>query len=540
MTQDATSTVLEQPEDSSPIKAADQPQETGSPDTPASSSTPAASSIDGLTAPDYLSLVFRDGLDMPIDGLTFIATFPNGEMCTAESTAAGAIAVPLPAKATGEVKLEVKDETGDKQTVCTIDLSKCGGTVVVRSPKTKVSTSLQPHQQTAPAKSPAPKEPKPKEPPQKPALEGKQPKQVDATSSWWGANGAWSKAWNWITGEHHFFGNAQAAPSPKRSEAAKGLSTGGQPVIAAMGPEVADKDNLRLGRNNIYRQAILDASKRLGLIPQALCALMDCEAGKITEKLPVLNADGSPAKDKKGKPLFKKVTERWNANAGNAQSGASGLTQFLASTWLQHVMTPSLYIHSKSVANGWVLQEPNAKGKKLWVFVLADGSTTNTPYKKRGTDENVKQCLAMRMDPTWSINAAADYGCSNLKVLESKGFKLSGLNDMEKAKLMYLMHHEGEGCGPLFIRNKLADRKDGVGGVERLKQVFAMQLGTNGVALAKELIDAADGDVEKAYRRWLAKYIDSNFHMSTKYFFKNPPEIDELSVLMDSIGGESL
>lgn len=138
-----------------------------------------------------------------------------------------------------------------------------------------------------------------------------------------------------------------AAPLTKSTAASTGLSKAGQPVAAVVGPEVAGKGNLRLGRNNIYREPILEASKRLGLIPQALCALMDCEAGKISEKLPVLKPDGSPVKDKKGKPVFKVISERWNANAGNAQSGAAGLKQFLASTWLNHVLIPGNYIHEK-------------------------------------------------------------------------------------------------------------------------------------------------------------------------------------------------
>jgi hypothetical protein len=70
--------------------------------------------------------------------------------------------------------------------------------------------------------------------------------------------------------------------------------------------------------------------------------------------------------------------------------------------------------------------------------------------------------------------------------------------------------------------------------------VFVLQLGANGAKLADELIDAAGGDIEKAYRRWLAKYIDKNFLMSTKYFFSSPLEIDELSELLDSIGGEAI
>lgn len=506
-------------------------------------------SVEESTRQDYLSLVFRDGLDMPIEGLTFIATFPSGEMCTAESSARGAIALPIPSASQGEVKIEVKDETGGKQTVCAIDLDRCDGTAIVRSPKTKARVSLQPHQQVVPrAKPQSMSQPRPvattgKARSPKPATQpAEQPAKVDTRSSWWDANGAWGKAWAWITSKHHFFGDAHAANPAGQASVAKGLSSAGQPLVAVIGPEAPNKENLRLGRNNIYREPILEASKRLGLIPQALCALMDCEAGKITEKLPLLNADGTPAKDRKGQPILRPIRERWNANAGNAQSGAAGLTQFLASTWLTHVLIPGYYIHDKSVANGWVKHIADGRGNKRWMFVLADGSATVAPYRKRASDDNVKKCLAMRMDPAWSINAAADYGNANLKVLLKAGLKLSGLNDMERAKLMYLMHHEGEGCGPLFIKNKLRDRTDGVGGVARLKQVFAMQLGPNGHAAAERLIDLADGDVEAAYREWLASFIDSRFNPDNvrKYFFQQPIGADALTVLMKRIGGETL
>jgi len=242
-------------------------------------------------------------------------------------------------------------------------------------------------------------------------------------------------------------------------------------------------------------------------------------------------------KDKKGKLLTQPVHELWNANAGNAQSGAAGLTQFLGSTWLSHVLRPGCYIHTQSVANGWVRQEADAKGKTHWVFVLADGKTSSNPYGKRSSDNNVKKCLAMRMDPTWSINAAADYGNANLKLLAASGFKLSGLNDMDKAKLMYLMHHEGEGSGPLFIRNKLSQ---GSGGVSGLRKKFALQLGATGIARSDALIAAAHGDTVFAYRRWLAKYIDDNFRQTTKYFFNKPIFAKDLSDLIEQVDGEAV
>ncbi len=484
---------------------------------------------------DHFYLVFRDGLDIPIGGLDFIATFPSGLICTAESNVSGAIALPLPIAEKGAVKVEVKDAAGKRQEVCLIDLAKCDGAVIVRSPKTKAKVALQPHQQVVSQKKPATQSltdsVRAKPVNQAPTM----PKTVDADQSWWSSNGALHKAWTWIS-SRHFFEEAAAALLRRPANVSSGLSSAGQPLSAVIGPEAPNKDNLKLGRNNIYREPIVAAAKRLGLIPQALCALMDCEAGKVAETLPVLKPDGSPALDKKGKPKFQVIRERWNANAGNAESGAAGLTQFLGSTWLAHVLLPGYYIHEKSVINGWVKQITDARGKKRWMFVLENGVCTTEPYKKR-SDGNVKKCLAMRMDPAWSINAAADYGAANLLVLEKAGFKLSGLNDMDKAKMMYLMHHEGEGAGPLFVRNSL---KSGRGGLDALRKKFDLQLGAAGAAKVDKLIEEADGDVQLAYRYWLSSYIDKQFASSEKYFFSSAVPAGRLSKLLVAVGGESI
>lgn len=165
--------------------------------------------------------------------------------------------------------------------------------------------------------------------------------------------------------------------------------------------------------------------------------------------------------------------------------------------------------------------------------MLSHGNTTTRPYNNR-QDENVMRCLAMRMDPTWSINAAADYGNANLKVLERSGFKLGPLNGMERAKMMYLMHHEGEGAGPLFVRNNLLK---GRGGEEALQAKFELQMGSNGAAKVKQLVDAADGDVSAAYRYWFAGFVDKQFAQSGKYFFGEVVSAGTLSKLLVAVGG---
>jgi hypothetical protein len=480
----------------------------------------------------YVSLIFRDGLDLPIPGLELFVTLPSGTMCTAISTALGAITLPVLANTSGQAKVEVKDRTGTRQPVCSIELEKCKNAVIIRSPKVKAILPLRPHQQMPPPASTT----APARPVANSTGPSTEPAPVDTSSPWWNANGAWEHAKTWLANKLHL--NEQAASSvPTTPIAAETLSKAGQPLAVIAGPECPNKDNLRLGRNNIYRQAILDAAKRLGLIPQAICALMDCEAGKITENIPKLGPDGKQLTDRHGKALTTPIRELWNANAGNPQSGAAGLTQFLASTWLSHALTPGRYLHNQCTANGWVRKKTNTKGQSQWGFVLMDGTTTDKPHSMRNSDDNINKCLAMRMDPTWSINAAADYGNANLRLLAEKGFKLAGLNDMDKAKLMYLMHHEGEGAGPLFIRNKLASAK---GGIPGLRKKFAMQLGKNGAALAKKLIDASGGDVELAYRKWLAKYIDDKFKQSSKYFCGGPMKVRDLSDLIEIIGGESV
>lgn len=476
-----------------------------------------------------LTLLMRDGLDQPIHGLSMTLTLPTGETIDASTAELGNLSLPLQKGQAGEVKVAVKDIEGKTQPVCAIDLAKCKDVVIIRSPKVRVALPLRPHQQTPPLAQNSTPNPSPA---------AVKPAPASPATPWWVSNGAWSSAWSWLA-EHLGGGAAPAAPT-QSAAAHRGLSQAGQPVTVVAGPEGPNPDNLRLGRNNVYRAAILDAAKRLGLIPQALCALIDCEAGKVTEHIPKVGPDGKQMKDKKGKLLTQPIRELWNANAGNAQSGAAGLTQFLGSTWLSHVLRPGFYIHTQSVANGWVRQEADAKGRKHWVFVLADGKTTSNPYAKRGSDNNVKKCLAMRMDPTWSINAAADYGNANLQLLTASGFKLSGLNDMEKAKLMYLMHHEGEGCGPLFIRNKLSERKDGVGGIARQRQVFAMQLGPKGLSESTKRISDADDDVEVAYRLWLSAYIDRNFSQSAKYFFSKPIAATKLTEILATIGGTEI
>jgi hypothetical protein len=329
-------------------------------------------------------------------------------------------------------------------------------------------------------------------------------------------------------------------PAPQAGEqrkvTAEATNKSGNPIAIVTGPDCPNKDNLCLGKNSAHRQTILDAAKRLGLCPQAICALIDCEADMEIELIPLVGKDGKPQTDKHSKPRFRKLRERWKTDSLNIQTDAAGLTQFTAGTWLTHVLVPGFYLQEQCSAKGWMRLEKSAKGKLYGVFLLADGKTTTEPWHHK-SDTNVKQCLAMRMDPAWSINAAADYGNANLKKLKDAGFKLKGLNDMERAKLMYLMHHEGDTAGPLFIRNELAKGK---GGIAALRKKFAQQFGVDGKKESEKKIAAARGDVEVAYRLWLATYLNDKFDGSTKYFCSKPTKPSTISDIIVIIGGEKI
>lgn len=445
------------------------------------------SEFEQMSLETALIILARDGLDQPIENLEVQVELPDGTISQGKTTAQGVISVPPPKSTTGEAKVQVRGKDGQMQQVCTIDLAHCQGAAIIRSPKIAAPLKLKPHQQKYVSPSP-----------------------TNEGDAWWEANGALAKAWVWLKDMVHSMDALPPKSGGNLSHVVKeSANKAGNPIIVAVGPECPNNDNLRLGRNNIYREAITKAAKRVGIIPQAVAALIDAEAAKKTEFIPVLGGDGKPLINKKtGKPKTQTLKEQWNKDSYNASSRAAGLTQFLESTWLAHCLKSGYYVNEQSVAKGWVKKEVDAKGRSATVFVLAGGKTTPQPWKHTA-DANVQACLKERFTPEWSIMAAVDYGKANLAVLQKAGFKLAGLNDAEKAKLMYLMHHEGEGAGPLFIRNELSKLPKGkfASAEERLKHVFKLQVGA---ADAEKWAKRAGG-VQQGYRLWLSKYINDKF-----------------------------
>lgn len=191
---------------------------------------------------DYVGIFVRDAIDLAVKGLELIVQLPSGARFKARTSAQGAISLPLPAaQRKGTAEVQVKDDRGQYQKVCSFNLAECRHAVVLQSPKVTVDLTPRQHKNNAPKAAPEVKDP-----------------------STWGGKALALAAWR---GE---------SPASEKTH-----DTQGHPVTKVAGPECPNPDNLKLGVNNIYRAAILNAAKRLGLIPQSICALLECEAAKI-------------------------------------------------------------------------------------------------------------------------------------------------------------------------------------------------------------------------------------------------------------------
>lgn len=221
------------------------------------------------------------------------------------------------------------------------------------------------------------------------------------------------------------------------------------PVQPVNDTGTSTETQLELGISEVYRTALLKAKARCSIDAAALAALIDAEAGRI------------PVGPEKG---------RWDPRAFNASSGAAGLTQFIASTWIGHAAIAGTALRQAGQAAGLL----DAAGRAV------DGAT--------------EELLQLRFDPTLSIISAAEYGMMNLKGLIAKGLLSAGETDDRKAWFMYLAHHEGLGGASGFLQStrtySLIDLERQVGSAKSAALV------------------ARHGDANAAYRAWLKGYID--------------------------------
>ncbi|MGO1076398.1 hypothetical protein [Inquilinus sp. CA228] len=207
---------------------------------------------------------------------------------------------------------------------------------------------------------------------------------------------------------------------------------------------------LKLGKNDVYRGEIQAAEKATGIDGSAIAALIDAEAAKI----------GSGAN--KG---------QWDQDSYNPTSKAGGMTQFLENTWAGHARNPAHLLNTHGKAAGLITAANKiAAGKKA-------------------------DLLKLRFDPLLSIVSAAEYGVDNLKTLDKAGVLPKSLTDDQRARYMYLAHHEGAAGATGFLNGSKTYTR-------------AKLVGQVGAAAADKYITKAGGKTSAAYRLWLNEYMD--------------------------------
>lgn len=207
---------------------------------------------------------------------------------------------------------------------------------------------------------------------------------------------------------------------------------------------------LTLGANEPYRAALLKAQEITGIDAAALAALIDAEAAKLPNG-------------------------QWNSKSKAGTSSASGLTQFLDSTWLSHAQKTGTTLNGVCKKKNYLSQSS---------AIVSSGDI-----------------LQLRFDPELSIISAAEFGASNLDALIQLGLVDDEIGDDEKARFIYMAHHEGLGGAKAILKgtdsHTFSDLKTQVGS-----------------AKAQAYVDAAGGDTTKAYRNWLNDYMDQRIQPS--------------------------
>lgn len=246
---------------------------------------------------------------------------------------------------------------------------------------------------------------------------------------------------------------------------------------------------LSLGVNERYRDALLLAQRRTGIDAAAIAGLINAEA----------------ARDRSG---------RWIADSYNESSGARGLTQFLAGTWVDRATTAGSYLNEVAVERGFVRRDENG----------------------RFTVVNRQALLDLRNDPTAAIVSAAEYGRDNLAGLGRLGLLPAGMTDDQRARYMYYAHHEGFAGAVRLLTNSRNVTEDAARSAlvqgrgrtralammrehgsyaaafrvwteQRARYLFPTQVGAG--RDGRRIIDryvAEHGDYEHGYRAWLEEY----------------------------------
>ncbi|BCG10458.1 LysM peptidoglycan-binding domain-containing protein [Buttiauxella agrestis] len=290
--------------------------------------------------------------------------------------------------------------------------------------------------------------------------------------------------------------------------------------------------DLTLRKNVIYWNQIIAASERSGIIPQCIAAVINAEAAKYAGGI------------WKPTSVCKSGTDP-KTNITSYKSSAAGMTQFLNGSWMSETFREGTYLYEKATQQGLLADKPaldkngkevknkNGEVKYEKKFEVSPDEWRNlkelrkqhlitgvTPYPHKATHA-VQKWLDLRFKPEYAIMAAVDYGVENLASLKNAGYNIDGLNDAEKAKLIYLTHHLGLGDAKLFIKNDISEDEAG--------HLLKAQVGVKS-AVEKFI---THGSYIQAHRTWLTEYINNNINLE-KYFcseLTNPPMLKDASLL---------
>ena len=145
-------------------------------------------------------------------------------------------------------------------------------------------------------------------------------------------------------------------------------------TVGAAASVSAAASSLRLGVNERYRPAILLASKRTGLDPAGIAAVINAEAAALPSKAKAKRVDevfrnNNPNRDWDKKPLDAKAPAdaplikawkdlyagtAWDERSLNSVSHAAGLTQFVAGTWLDESVRIGTYLCDYAKEHGFL------------------------------------------------------------------------------------------------------------------------------------------------------------------------------------------